>query len=806
MLGPGFEKQWAVASGRWPVDPMAAILPLAVLLALAGAPQASAQVNAPVAPRAALVTAVQEPDYAQARENAPQEAQRANYSHARIVRLSFVQGEVQIARPEDEGWNEALVNMPIQQGYAIATGRGRAEIEFESGATVRLDERTEIQFNELALAEGNRITQMTLQIGSAIFYANLAKNDTFTVMTPGVQVTIPRNSRFRMDVTEKHVNVAVLKGDLTVEGRAGAYKLAKGQALLFRATDADNVHIARLGDADEFERWAAERDDALNASRADSLRYVNAPFRYGVSDLGRYGNWTYVSTYGYVWQPYGMAYDWAPYYHGRWIFTHGYGWTWVSYEPWGWLPYHYGRWAHTHRGWVWVPGYFHSWHPGLVVWLNFGNRYGWCALSPFDRPGRWHNTQINNTIIINTGTAIAQGRGQHQRFNGRGRTDLQAVGNIQTNANAFGDRLTLQRETRAAGRGLQAGASGNVSPATGVAYSGRATNPRLRETDDLRTGAPAGFATRREGLPAQGRAVGQASGSVPGSGPAAISPGAGSVGAGRGGRATDPRPVGPVREIDDTRTGAPAGAPARGTREGRPRFDNDNVTAAGASTGTAGSAAVGGTTSSATGRDPEVNRPTRTFDRESPATRGGHAGEGPSSIEYDRNDRRYVNTPSMQAGSAGGSAAGSGAAAVRPPSRAYDPPEADAGRSLPPARAQSGSNSQAGSSPARTYGGDRDSGASRVYTPPARTEGPPPRVYTPPARNDSPPPRTYSPPPSSGGSGGSAGRPSGGYGGSSGGPSAGPRPSSPPPSTGGAGRAAEPRSSSPPPARSGRPN
>ncbi len=345
----------------------------------------------------------------------PQDDQ--SYSKARIVRLSYVTGDVQIARPEDQGWERALANMPIQEGYSIATGNGRVEIEFESGATVRLAENSEIQFNELGLLNGNRLSRMTLPQGSAIFYANLDKNDEFTVLTTGMQISVPRNSRFRMDVTDKHVNVAVLKGNVAIETRDGNYKLTKNQALLFD-TRGGNSQVARAADADEFERWAADRDDAINDSRSASLHYVSAPFRYGVGDLSRHGTWVYAAPYGYVWQPWGISAGWSPYYDGRWIFVAGYGWSWVSYEPWGWLPYHYGSWTYLRTGWAWVPGSLHhrGWHPGLVVWINIGGgRHGWCPRNPFDRPGRvYHNVTVVNTVVVNTGTGILTG-GRHDR-------------------------------------------------------------------------------------------------------------------------------------------------------------------------------------------------------------------------------------------------------------------------------------------------------------------------------------------------------------------------------------------------------
>lgn len=428
---------------------------------------------------------------------APQENSQQSYSKARVVRLSFVQGDVQLSRPEEDDWERALANMPLQEGYAIATGRGRAEIEFESGATVRLADGTRVQFNEMRLVDGNRITRMTLSEGTAIFYANLARNDEFTVVTPGMQVSVPRNSRFRMDVTEKHVNVAVLKGDVTVETQAGNYKLAKGQALLFDTRGAENAIVARAGEPDEFDRWAADRDDAINTSRTASLNYVSAPFRYGVSDLSRHGSWVYAAPYGYVWQPWGISAGWSPYFDGRWIFVAGYGWSWVSHEPWGWLPYHYGSWAYLRSGWAWVPGSLHhlGWHPGLVVWINIGGgRHGWCPRSPFDRPGRiYHNVNVHNTVIVNTATGIIGG-GRHQRLD-RPRDVRFAGEGGPRERDYFGDVNQIRRGF--GGRATTAGTQGDIDTG-GERPTGRFGGSRKIEPAERPSGVPAGAAADAE--------------------------------------------------------------------------------------------------------------------------------------------------------------------------------------------------------------------------------------------------------------------------------------------------------------------
>src|SRR6202035_4027221 len=64
-------------------------------------------------------------------------AKAQDYSNIRIVRLSFVEGSVQYQRP-GESWQDAQMNLPIQEGFAVRTGDGYAEVEFETSLAIRL--------------------------------------------------------------------------------------------------------------------------------------------------------------------------------------------------------------------------------------------------------------------------------------------------------------------------------------------------------------------------------------------------------------------------------------------------------------------------------------------------------------------------------------------------------------------------------------------------------------------------------------------------------------------------------------------
>ena len=89
-------------------------------------------------------------------------------SHVRVVRLSVADGDVRFTR--DTGgkdpltdanvqWETAPLNLPIRQGYTIATGNGRAEVEFENGALAFLSNNTTLEFYDLSLEDGSKTTR-----------------------------------------------------------------------------------------------------------------------------------------------------------------------------------------------------------------------------------------------------------------------------------------------------------------------------------------------------------------------------------------------------------------------------------------------------------------------------------------------------------------------------------------------------------------------------------------------------------------------------------------------------------------------
>jgi ferric-dicitrate binding protein FerR (iron transport regulator) len=338
----------------------------------------------------------------------PPPVRALDYSYARIVRLSLVEGSVEVARPGQAGEQKALVNLPLEQGYSLATGAdGRAEVEFESRDVADLAGNSHLTLTELALADGARITRLALASGTASFSAEPAHNDTFTVETPDLTVKPVKKSAFRLDVESGRADVRVFAGEVEVQTPAGTRRVKKGRALV---DEAGAISITANTPADAWDRWVASRNQIETAQLASTQRYAQAPFTYGLADLAAFGYWYWIPGYGYAWQPLGVPAGWAPFFDGYWGIFPGFGWTWVSYEPWGWVPYHFGRWAFIPGfGWGWLPGYYTYWCPATVYWYQTANWIGWAPLPPKTAYGQTPSDPPRTPIVINTTTGLRKG-------------------------------------------------------------------------------------------------------------------------------------------------------------------------------------------------------------------------------------------------------------------------------------------------------------------------------------------------------------------------------------------------------------
>lgn len=314
----------------------------------------------------------------------------ADSSHARIVRLSLVQGDVRFARDikgdplsEPKGnWEAAALNLPIRQGYVVATDSGRAEVEFENGAMAFLAENTVLEFYDLSSEDGGFTTRLILRQGSAEFHVNPGGGDYFSVTGGDFSVQAETKTTFRMNNFDDGSSVNVLRGRLTAITKGKNTLLVKDQSLSLRAGELDSMTVEHAPARDEFDQWVAGRIDAESAATASAMQYSNSSlytsgYTSGFGDLYTYGAWFPMAGYGNCWRPYGVGFGWSPFDFGSWYYDPFFGWSFLGSQPWGWAPYHYGGWLfEPGLGWVWSPtstfgaGGIGRWRPVTGVWMR----------------------------------------------------------------------------------------------------------------------------------------------------------------------------------------------------------------------------------------------------------------------------------------------------------------------------------------------------------------------------------------------------------------------------------------------------
>jgi ferric-dicitrate binding protein FerR (iron transport regulator) len=305
-------------------------------------------------------------------QNQDQSDEAIATSQARIVRLSYAEGSVQLAT--DNGVENATVNVPLTEGTRLSTSsNGWAEVQLEDGSTIRLAPSTAVNFTELGRSSsGSTLTTIDLDGGEAEFNVSRRHDNEFAVTVRNKTVLLDHSGRFRITSTvQDPLELVVFKGEVKVKDPDSGDQVAVKKDETFSLDPEDPAHYAldKEAEADELDNWSQQRDEALSAYAArNSGDYAQSPYQYGLNDLNYYGTYYDVPGYGYLWQPTGVGPGWDPFMNGYWTWS-PVGYCWVSAYPWGWMPYRFGHWIFVNgSGWMWQPGGWHGWwrQPRLV--------------------------------------------------------------------------------------------------------------------------------------------------------------------------------------------------------------------------------------------------------------------------------------------------------------------------------------------------------------------------------------------------------------------------------------------------------
>lgn len=294
------------------------------------------------------------------------------------IRLSLLEGDVQVYSQDDGEWAPASINMPLGAGDRISVPYGgRVELQILGGIYLRLGDGTQLEL----LSMSDKDAHFFLDRGHIYINNKRGGIQTAQIDTPLATSTISDNSISLVDVDNSgDTDLSVIKGTAFMESRQGKTRVSAGTTL--KVTDY-GAELSPIASPDEWERWNAQRD-RKSMVLGESARYLPDELHDYANDLDEHGRWLFVRDYGYVWSPAVVSFDWVPFRLGRWIWVRG-DYTWVSDERWGWAPYHYGRWAHIHgSGWCWVPPSANAvaWGPGYVAWTRTSSAIGWVPLAP----------------------------------------------------------------------------------------------------------------------------------------------------------------------------------------------------------------------------------------------------------------------------------------------------------------------------------------------------------------------------------------------------------------------------------------
>src|SRR5689334_959531 len=286
-------------------------------------------------------------------------------SHARIVRISYVEGEVRL--DTGHGYESVTMNVPVTEHNWLQTrSDGWAEIQMEDGSIIRMAPDTIIAFTELGRSSaGGTITTVDLDQGEAVFKIIRRDDSDFQVTVKNKTITLAQSGSFRITSTNSNpMEIAVWKGEVGVRDpeSGGEVAVRKNETFVLDPSDVTHYALDKGAEADDLDQWSKQRDDYLSTYAA-GRNYTQSPYQYGAGDLNYYGQYYDVPGYGNVWQPNGVGVGWDPFGNGYWSYSPGFGYTWVSSYPWGWMPYRYGRWVFINgRGWCWSPGGWNRWY------------------------------------------------------------------------------------------------------------------------------------------------------------------------------------------------------------------------------------------------------------------------------------------------------------------------------------------------------------------------------------------------------------------------------------------------------------
>jgi ferric-dicitrate binding protein FerR (iron transport regulator) len=218
---------------------------------------------------------------------AQDQPQQGDDPPSRVARLGYMEGAVSFQPAGEQDWVGAVPNRPMTIGDKLWADKGsRVELQLGS-AVIRLSENTGINFLNL----DDHTIQVQLSSGAVSFRVRqLDQADSFEVDIPNLAFSLYQPGNYRVEASEDGSNtvVTVREGDGEATGNGQSYKIHTGQRTTFSGTNSLEADTEQIGAPDQFDAWAASRDNRWEHSR--SSQYVPQDM-VGYDDLDDNGDW-----------------------------------------------------------------------------------------------------------------------------------------------------------------------------------------------------------------------------------------------------------------------------------------------------------------------------------------------------------------------------------------------------------------------------------------------------------------------------------------------------------------------------------
>jgi hypothetical protein len=235
-------------------------------------------------------------------------------TYAQIVRISYVEGDVRIARgeqnekPAGDTWEKAVTDLPLETGFSLATGNGHAEIELEDASTLYLGENSVLTFNDLHTTSGIPYTEVALLTGTAsVNIKPYIYGEKFVLRTPTdfFATSYPHRLFARINSYIDATTVTSQDSENIQFPALGGKELGEGQTMTLREGHLVDTHGPDpSGPFAEWDKWVADRVAQRTAAMADVMKAagLSTPLP-GLAGMKGQGTFFACAPYGTCWEP-----------------------------------------------------------------------------------------------------------------------------------------------------------------------------------------------------------------------------------------------------------------------------------------------------------------------------------------------------------------------------------------------------------------------------------------------------------------------------------------------------------------------